>query len=495
MELEELRKKIDLIDKKLVALYVKRLALSREVGLYKKFEGVTLEHKSREAEIVKNLSVLAGADGKYVADLYEEIFRASKKVQADLKGNYYVVGKSLPHTLSPEIYTKLGLDYGVKEFGDEQSLVEFIRSREFSGLNVTIPYKQTVIPELDFVSEEAGSIGAVNTIVNRGGKLYGYNTDVDGMRYALDALGISLKGKKVAILGSGGTSKTATYVAKTAGANEIKIVSRSGDYNYDSLYSDADAEIIINTTPVGMFPNIESAPVDLERLPSVKGVFDAVYNPLTTKLVRTARERGIAAGNGLGMLVRQGIKSYEYYTGEMPEEYVTHYIYDSIYRAKRNVVLIGMPGAGKSSVARRIANMTGRVYLDTDEVVKERFGRTPAEIITEEGEAEFRKKETECVISCAEKLGAVIATGGGSVLSERNRNLLKANGAVIFLDRNIDELSTRNRPISGARGVKAIYEEREPIYRSYADVTVKSAESAQATANKIVDLLGLSDVD
>lgn len=489
MELDELRKKIDSIDTKLVDLYVERIAVVREVGLYKKHSGTAIEHKSREDEILKNLSVLAGADGRFVKELYKDIFSISKKIQADLKGNYYVVGKSLPHTLSPDIYIRLGLDYGVKEFVDEESLVAFIRSRDFSGINVTIPYKQTVIPELDFISEEAREIGAVNTIVNRDGKLYGYNTDVDGMRYALSSLGISLAGKCVAILGSGGTSKTATYIARTAGAREIKIVSRSGAYNYESLYADANAEIIINTTPVGMFPNIESAPVDLDRLPSVKGVFDAVYNPLTTKLVQSARERGIPAGNGLGMLVRQGVKSYEYYTGEVPEEYVTRYIYDSIYRAKRNIVLIGMPGAGKSSVGRRIAEMTGRVFLDTDEAVKERFGRTPAEIITEEGEAEFRKKETECVISCAEKLGAVIATGGGSVLSERNRRLLKANGAVIFLDRNIEELSTRNRPISGARGVKAIYEEREPIYRSYADVTVKSAESAQATAVKIVDLL------
>ncbi len=493
MELNEIRQLIDEVDKELTRLYVKRIALVREVGMYKKEHDVALEHADREARILDKLSLLGGADGELVKSLYGFIFSESKAIQKALEGNYYVIGKSLPHTLSPDIYIRLGLDYGVRTFATDAELGKFIAAKEYSGLNVTIPYKQTVMPMIDHISEEASAIGAVNTIVNRDGVLYGYNTDVDGMRYAIDALGISLKAKRVAILGSGGTSKTAQYVARTAGAEEVKVVSRSGEYNYEALYGDNSAEVIINTTPVGMFPDIDGSPINISRLTHVEGVFDAVYNPLTTALVRRAREAGIAAGNGLGMLVKQGVKSYEYYTGKAVPDYVTRAVYDSIYRAKRNIVLIGMPGAGKSSVAKRLAKLTGKDYIDTDEEITKQFNRTPSEIISEEGEAEFRKKETICIESCASRLGAVIATGGGSVLSERNRRLLKANGAVIFIDRDISELSTRNRPISGARGVEALYKEREPIYRECADVTVESAESAQATTYKILEVLGLKE--
>lgn len=391
-----------------------------------------------------------------------------------LKGKYFVTGKSLRHTMSPDIYIRLGLNYGVKEFPTEEEFITWVKEGDYDGFNITIPYKQTIIPYLDHISPEAKEIGAVNTVVNREGKLYGYNTDCYGLARSLIECGIDVKDKVVAILGGGGASKCANYVCKKGNAKEIKICSRSGSYGYDKLYEENLAEVIINTTPVGMFPHINEQIIELKRLPRVKEVYDVVYNPLTTALVREAKSLGLKSGNGLNMLIWQGIKAYEIYTDTKVNDEVARNILNEIYNEKKNLVLIGMPGSGKSTYGRLIAKELGKDFYDTDKVFEETFGVTPKEVILEKGEPTFRDMESEIVATLSAKLGVVMATGGGAVLRENNRKLLRANGTVLFIDRDISLLPTDGRPLSKEYGVQKLYEEREPIYRDTADLTIKT---------------------
>ncbi|MBO5774123.1 MAG: hypothetical protein J6R44_04740, partial [Clostridia bacterium] len=324
------------------------------------------------------------------------------------KGKYFVTGKSLPHTLSPDIYQRLGLDYGVKEFPTEKDFLLWVKAKGYDGFNVTIPYKETVMSALDYISTEAKEIGAVNTVVKRDGKLYGYNTDCYGMARAIKENGIEISGKTVAVLGSGGTSKCAVYVANNLGAKEVKVCSRSGDYNYEKLYSDGSVEVIINTTPVGMFPRVDDVVVDLERLESVTAVYDVIYNPLTTRLVQKGKEKGLKCGNGLSMLVYQGVKAYELYTDTELDEIVTQKLYNDICNAKKNIVFIGMPGVGKTTLGQAIATATGKEFFDSDEEFTRVFGATPKQVILERGESEFRDMESEIISGLSSKLGVVI---------------------------------------------------------------------------------------
>ena len=392
----------------------------------------------------------------------------------ELKGKYFVTGRSLPHTMSPDIYIRLGLNYGVKEFSTEEEFIAWVQEGDYDGFNVTIPYKQTIIPCLDVISPEAEEIGAVNTVVKKDGKLYGYNTDCYGLARSLIERGIELKDKNVAILGTGGTSKCAYYVCKKAGAKSINVCSRKGGYSYADLYADNTADVIINTTPVGMFPNINDQVVELQKLSNVKAVYDVVYNPLTTSLIEEAKSLGLKCGNGLNMLIWQGIKAYELYTDSIVEDKVTQNILNEIYNEKKNLVLIGMPGSGKSTYGKLIAKELNKEFYDTDKVFEETFGSTPKQVILAKGEPAFRDMESEIVATLSSKLGVVIATGGGAVLRENNRKLLKANGTVLFIDRDISLLPTDGRPLSKEYGVQKLYEEREPIYRETADITIKT---------------------
>ena len=392
----------------------------------------------------------------------------------ELKGKYFVTGRSLPHTMSPDIYIRLGLNYGVKEFATEEEFIAWVQKGDYDGFNVTIPYKQTIIPCIDVISPEAEEIGAVNTVVKKDGKLYGYNTDCYGLARSLIERGIELKDKNVAILGTGGTSKCAYYVCKKAGAKSINVCSRKGGYSYADLYADNTADVIINTTPVGMFPNINDQVVELQKLSNVKAVYDVVYNPLTTSLIEEAKSLGLKCGNGLNMLIWQGIKAYELYTDSIVEDKVAQNILNEIYNEKKNLVLIGMPGSGKSTYGKLIAKELNKEFYDTDKVFEETFGSTPKQVILEKGEPAFRDMESEIVATLSSKLGVVIATGGGAVLLENNRKLLKANGTVLFIDRDISLLPTDGRPLSKEYGVQKLYEEREPIYRETADITIKT---------------------
>ncbi|MBQ8178474.1 MAG: AAA family ATPase [Clostridia bacterium] len=412
-------------------------------------------------------------------------------MNSELKGKYFVTGKSLPHTMSPDIYIRLGLNYGVKEFPTEEEFKAWVREQDYDGFNVTIPYKQTVIECLDFISPEAEEIGAVNTVVKKDGKLYGYNTDCYGLSRSLIECGIDLKDKVVAILGRGGASKCANYVAKKAGAKDIKICSRGGDYKYTMLYEDNCADVVINTTPVGMFPHIDEQMVELKRLPRVKEVYDVVYNPLTTALIGEAKSLGLRCGNGLNMLIWQGIKAYELYTDTKIEDEVARNILSEILNEKKNLVLIGMPGSGKSTYGKRLAKALGKEFYDSDKEFERVYGVTPAEVIVSKGEPTFRDMEAEIILSLSAHLGAVIATGGGAILREESRKRLKANGTVLFLDRDINILPSDGRPLSKEHGVGALYAVREPIYREMADVTIATDSTTviDEAVKQIIEIL------
>lgn len=405
---------------------------------------------------------------------------------------YGLIGERLGHSFSKTIHEKLGYDYELLEIArDELDL--FMRERDFLGINVTIPYKQEVIPYLDVIDEAAREIGAVNTIVNRGGKLYGYNTDFYGMRELFFHARIDAKDKKAAILGSGGTSKTAVAVLKSLGAREVLRVSRSGKdgaITYEELTKNhSDTEIIINTTPAGMFPDIFGYPIDISDFKMLKGVVDAVYNPINTTLVQKARENGIAAESGLYMLVGQAVRASEIFLDKAYPDETLERIFEGIKAQKENIVLIGMPASGKTTVGKIIADKLGRKFIDTDDIITERIGMSIKDFFAKEGEAAFRNIESEVIGELACENSLVIATGGGAVLRRENVSALKYNGKIIFLDRSVEKLiPTESRPLSSDReSIKKRYDERYGIYCSACDLHIDGDGEAYDIANTITE--------
>lgn len=405
---------------------------------------------------------------------------------------YGLLGERLSHSFSKEIHESLGkYSYELIEIPPEE-LSEFIGRREFSGLNVTIPYKEAVIPYLDRLDTAAAEIGAVNTIVNDGSSLVGYNTDYFGMIKLIERARISLEGKKVLILGTGGTSKTAHAVANHLGAREIIKVSRSGAggaVTYGELYAKHfDADIIINTTPVGTYPSCDGVPVDLDMLPNISGVIDAVYNPLRTTLIVDAKKRRIRAEGGLFMLVMQALRASELFTGCQYDDKTAQRIMRRITREKENIVLIGMPASGKSRVGRLLEKTAGRRLVDTDKVIEARLGKSISQIFAEEGEKYFRDVEAEVIREVSSESGIVIATGGGTVLRAESTDCLKRNGRLYFIDRPLSQLTpTSTRPLaSSTADIEKRYNERYGIYTSVCDVRIDASASAPTVAEKIL---------
>ena len=405
---------------------------------------------------------------------------------------YGCIGENLKHSFSKEIHYMLGsYDYELREI-KKDSLDSFMIDRDFLAINVTIPYKERVIPHLYYIDEHAHLIGAVNTVVNRAGKLYGYNTDFFGLLKLIEHAQISVKGKNVAILGTGGTSKTALSVCEYLGAKNIVRASRSGKegaISYSLLYEEhKDTEIIINTTPVGMFPNCSDAPIDINLFPSLSGVIDAVYNPLRTTLISSAKQKGIAAEGGLYMLVAQAVRASEIFLDTEYEKSVIDEVYKKVSRKKENIVLIGMPSSGKSTVGNIISSACGRRFVDTDGIIEKNGGITITEIFKAHGEAKFRDIESEAVKEAASGTGLVLATGGGTVLREENVKALKQNGILYFIDRPLEKLMpTEDRPLSSSReAIEKRYKERYPIYKRTADVIIDADCEANEVAEKIL---------
>ena len=398
---------------------------------------------------------------------------------------YGLIGEKLGHSFSKEIHESLAdYEYSLCPL-TKQEFAAFMERADFAAINVTIPYKESVIPYLAEVDPQAAAIGAVNTIVNRGGRLCGYNTDFDGVKYMLARHGIELAGRRVLVLGTGGTSKTVCAVAAALGAAAVAVVSRSGGdgrLDYAQAAAAADTQVIINTTPNGMYPHNGDAPLlDPAAFPVLEAVVDVVYNPLQTNIVLAAKEQGKKACGGLEMLVAQAKYAAELFTGRQIDDAVIDDIYRRLRRQKLNIALIGMPGSGKSTVGKLIAKKLGRQFIDTDGLIEQKYGISCAEIINNYGEAEFRARETEAVKAAGALTNAVIATGGGAPTVNANTDPIKQNSRIYYLDRAVSALATEGRPLS-AGDLNALLKKRLPSYLALADGMIKVTDPENTAA-------------
>lgn len=399
-----------------------------------------------------------------------------------------LLGRKLGHSYSPQIHSQLW-DYPYDLFEKEpEELEAFLKEGDFTGINVTIPYKKDVIPYLDELSPVAARMGAVNTIVRRNGKLIGHNTDYFGFTSMVLESGIAVSGKKVLVLGTGGASNTAVAVLDELGARVITI-SRTGVNNYDNLHLHRDASVIVNCTPVGMYPHNGISPVNLEVFPALEGVLDVIYNPARTQLLLDAQARGIPAMNGLWMLVAQAKESAQWFAGAEISDDRIRKIHQQLSRQMENIVLIGMPGCGKSTVGKLLAQSLNREFVDADAVIAQDAGCTIPEIFAREGEEGFRARETAVLAQLGKKSGLVIATGGGCVTQPRNYPLLHQNGRILWLRRGLDKLPTEGRPLSQANPLEALYAVREPLYTRFADLVLDNEDTIENTLHKIQEVL------
>ena len=399
-----------------------------------------------------------------------------------------LLGRKLGHSYSPQIHSHLAsYEYTLFEKEPEE-LEAFLKNGGFTGLNVTIPYKKDVIPYLDELSPTAKRLGAVNTIVRReDGSLIGHNTDYFGFCSMVGRSGLAVAGKKVLVLGSGGASNTAVAALEEMGA-QVVVISRSGENNYDNLHRHADAAVIVNTTPVGMYPKTGVSPISLERFQKLEGVLDVVYNPARTQLLLDAESRGLIAMNGLWMLVAQAKESAEWFAGvQIPDGKIAK-IHGLLRAQMENTVLIGMPGCGKTTVGQALATMQGKRFVDADAVLEERVGRKITDIIPTDGEEAFRQMETDTLAELGKQSGLVIATGGGCVTRERNYPLLHQNGTILWLTRELDKLPTHGRPLSQTGKLEQMYAVREPMYRRFADAVISNDAAVEQTIAQICAL-------
>ena len=398
---------------------------------------------------------------------------------------YGLLGERLGHSFSPQIHRDLaGYDYQLLPTPPE-AVEDLFARRAFQGLNVTIPYKRMVMPLCDEIDPRAAAIGAVNTVVNRNGRLTGYNTDIDGFLYMARRAGVDMAGKKVVILGSGGTSRTARAAAGELGAREIVTVSRHGEDNYQNLSRHADAQVLVNTTPVGMYPNWGQSPVSLESFPALEGVLDVVYNPLRTALLLQAEERGLPRSCGLPMLVAQAKRAAELFTGQNIDDSRAEAVLHGLRGQLTNIVLIGMPGCGKTTVGRALAGKLGRTFVDLDEEIVRRAGMPIPEIFAREGEAGFRERESALVREFGERTGLVVSTGGGVVTRRENYIPLKQNGLLLHLRRDPAALPTDGRPLSQATAPEELWRRRAPLYAAFADGEIDNNGTLAGTLEQI----------
>jgi shikimate dehydrogenase len=400
---------------------------------------------------------------------------------------YCLIGEKLVHSYSAQIHKEFGYSYQLLELEKDQ-LKTFVEKREFDGFNITIPYKKEIIKYLNYVDPIAKELGAVNTVKYEMGKSYGYNTDIYGMEYVLESKGICLENKKVIILGTGGTSNTACALAKMKKAKEIIVVSRQGKINYQNLSDHFDAQVIINTTPVGMYPNNGEHLVDLNNFTFLESVFDAIYNPLLTPFLFQAREKKIRYASGLKMLVAQAKFARDIFENDTRCNAIIEKIYKKLYYETINIVLIGMPSSGKTTIGKRLAQIFGKKFVDTDYEIEKTFSKSITEIFEQDGEDAFRAMESKVIRSVGKEKNQVISTGGGSVCGLTAYFDLKQNGIIIFLTRDMEKTKTEGRPLlkeNAMDTIKKLYPKRLPIYNKFADIVVDNNGTIEDTVDLI----------
>ena len=480
--LEELRTQVDKADRELLAAFERRLSAVKEIGELKKRDGKPVIDPGREQEKLAQLEKEAGFESApYVRRLYKEIMDISKDLEN--KPMFGVLGKHLPHTYSPEIHSMICTDYAYtvleREEDELASLWEEGRRGVYGGFNVTIPYKRSAYGLCDELTDNARDTGAVNTVVfKEDGKSIGANTDVFGFKYMLQNSRIDPSGKKVLILGTGGAAAAVKTALMQMNAGDIVFVSRTGDIDYTNVYDVcADAQIIVNCTPAGMYPGINDCPVDISRFKNLQAVADIIYNPSVTRLLYDAQGLGIKTAGGLDMLVAQAFMSAALFCGASDEKEAEQSIDpDEVGRVAlklskkmKNVTVIGMPGSGKTWLGKVLSDHLNRELVDLDHVYTATYGKTPAQTVTEEGEEIFREREIKIAEEQLSRSGLVISCGGGIVVRKENFFPLRCNSTVFYNERPLEVLSMNNRPISVAKGAKTLFEERRESYESLAD--------------------------
>ena len=491
MRLDDYRAEIDTIDKQITKLLEQRMQTVRNIGICKQTMGKPVLDASRENSKLEALKAQTDEDSySYIAEIFKEIMAQSRRFQEDHKADYGLLGRTLGHSFSPQIHKSLG-GYSYELFEVEpENLKGFFENTALKGFNVTIPYKKDVIKYCSSLSDAAQKTGSVNTIVrNPDGSFAGHNTDYYGLDYLIRSAGFEVSGAKIIILGNGGVSGTVRQLMNDRGASEVVTISRKGEENYENISRHYDAEFVINTTPVGMYPDNGRAVIDITEFKSCRGVIDLIYNPIKTRLVMDAENMGIPAEGGLKMLVAQAAGACELFLGSKISDELIEAEYMRILRQVENIILIGMPGCGKSSIGERLAEITGKSFADSDIKIIEQTGRNAEDIICSDGEEYFRRVETAVAKAEGAHTGCVIATGGGVVTREENLDLLRQNGRIVYIKRSLEDLSSDGRPISAANRIEDLFRQRKDAYESWSDFEIENT-GIEETASNIAKMLG-----
>lgn len=494
-ELERYRQELDEINAEIQRLFVKRMEISEKVAAYKVENNLPIYQRNRENQILQKIDEQEAKYGKYTKALFKKMMELSRARQNEVRGFYGLLGEHLSHSYSIEIHEALGCpNYNLVEV-EEDELENVLEDSEFCGLNVTIPYKRKILEYCKEWSEEVKDIQSANTLVKQvspageDGKMsyhwVAYNTDVLGFQDMMKYARMDLTGKKVVILGAGGAAMAVAYAAHMAKAREVVLVSRTGRDNFSNLDRHYDAEFLVNATPVGMYPNIDEEIVDLRLFSKCRGVVDLIYNPHRTRLLQKAETIGIPCVGGLYMLVAQAAHAETLFWGKEFDAKTVKEIYKRLSLQKRNLVLIGMPGCGKSATAKAIAKLSGRQVVDLDEEIQKEVKKTPEELIRDRGEAYFRTLETEVLKRVCQMKGIILATGGGTPLTAKNKQLLKADGYVYYISRDIRQLELSGRPLANEQNIEYVYRKRLPHYQACMDSFFINDSSVSALAQKI----------
>ena len=478
-DLDKLRSEIDAIDRDILDAFERRTAVSRKIGNVKRAAGIETFDGAREEALLNKIRKNSGFESRpYTDDLYREILKLSKIHQN--KPAFGVLGRSLKHTYSPEIHNLLDPSYTYSVIEREPTeLDELFSGKVFKGFNVTIPYKKEAAARCDVLDEAAEETGSVNTVVfGKDGKTYGYNTDYYGFIYMVNRKGIEIAGKDVLVLGTGGAAAAVNYALKTLGAASVLSCGRTSEINYENVYDMAcNVQVIVNTTPVGMYPDVNERIIDLAGFPMLEACCDLIYNPSRTRFLQDAEEAGLKFCGGLSMLVAQAYKASKLFTGDVEgaqnlgfekNEEIERVIRE-LKLKMRNITLIGMPGSGKTTLAKRIAAITGRKLVDLDYAYRDKFGMTSAEAISGLGEDVFRDNECEVAAEVLPESGLVISCGGGIVTRPENKFYARCNSYVIYLERPLETLSDHNRPVSIQHGVEKLFSQRKEAYETWCD--------------------------